>query len=91
MPGQFNTDPDLDGVHASTYGNGASGVAGINHSKTAPQAGVPGGNGVFGYTVNPFAAGVSAPRPAAAPGSMDSAPMVTALAAIRSRTPRTAW
>ncbi len=58
MPGQFNTDPDLDGVHASTYGNGASGVAGINHSKTAPQAGVPGGNGVFGYTVNPFAAGV---------------------------------
>jgi hypothetical protein len=58
MPGQFNNNDNEDGGSAITQSSAKNGLVGTNGSTDAIPQGVPGGNGVFGFTRNSNAAGV---------------------------------
>ena len=58
MPGSFGNNGNEDGAVASTQSSAKSGVFGFNDATTQPPPGVPGGNGVFGFSKVPHASGV---------------------------------
>src|SRR5262245_4068255 len=72
VPGVAGFSRLADGTRGDSQVSAKNGVVGGNESTDAVPAGVPGGNGVFGFTTNPHASGVfganNATQPVTAPG-----------------------
>jgi hypothetical protein len=71
-PGVAGFSNVSDGARGDSRSSAKNGVVGGNSGTEAVPSGIPGGNGVFGFTANPNASGVfganNATNPATAPG-----------------------
>src|SRR5215469_7898555 len=72
IPGVSGFGSVADGTRGDTQASGKNGLVGGNESTGPVPPGVPGGNGVFGFSTNPNASGVfganNATSPVKAPG-----------------------